>query len=210
MRYNLYIRAQGFDIVHHFDAERVLVAVGLSRLHDPARPVGVLVGNTRALWEPLLAARTADPALAASADPIQRYTEAVVGGEASRRGGTVYYVHARYDGAYIPFQRIAVAAGLAALAPIQLLVHPTYGPWFALRALMLCPGERPPEPIPAVLPCTCDAPCRRALDAALASIGPEAWRAWLSVRDSCPVGRDHRYGDNQIAYHYTKDLRYLR
>jgi cyanocobalamin reductase (cyanide-eliminating) / alkylcobalamin dealkylase len=32
----------------------------------------------------------------------------------------------------------------------------------------------------------------------------DTWRAWLAVRDACPVGREHRYGDDQIAYHYAK------
>jgi hypothetical protein len=31
------------------------------------------------------------------------------------------------------------------------------------------------------------------------------WRAWVAVRDACPVGRASRYGDEQIRYHYAKD-----
>ena len=196
--------------MHSFDAERVLAAVGLARLVDPARAVGMLVGNTRVFWQPFLAARAADPVLAAAADPIQRYTEDIVGGEAARLGGTIFYPQRRYDDAYIPFQRIAVAAGLAALAPTHLLVHPTFGPWFALRAIVLHPGERPPPPTPVPLPCTCDATCTRTLERALASTGPQAWHDWLAVRDACPVGRAYRYSDDQIAYHYTKDHSFLR
>ena len=33
----------------------------------------------------------------------------------------------------------------------------------------------------------------------------DTWRLWLAVRDACPVGREHRYGDDQIGYHYRHD-----
>lgn len=193
--------------MHRFDADHVLRAIGRPDLFDPVRPVGILVGNTRALWAPFLAARRADASIAASNDPLQRYSEQVIG--AAARDATVYYSHCRYDGAYLPFQRIAVAAGLAAMGQTHLLVHPTYGPWFALRAMLLCTGEPPAAPIPVGLACRCDATCPGRLEIALAASGPDAWRAWLAVRDACPVGREHRYGDDQLAYHYTKDPRHL-
>jgi methylmalonic aciduria homocystinuria type C protein len=40
--------------------------------------------------------------------------------------------------------------------------------------------------------------------------GEAGWRAWLAVRESCPVGREYRYCDAQIEYHYTKDRAILR
>lgn len=196
--------------MHRFDADRVLREIDRPDLVDPVRPVGLLVGNTRALWAPFLAARRADASIAASNDPLQRYAEQVIGSAAAARDASVYYSHTRYDGAYLPFQRIAVAAGLAALAPTHLLVHPTYGPWFALRAMLLCTGE-PPRASAPVAP-ACEATCGSCLvrfEIALAATGPDAWRAWLAVRDACPVGREHRYGDDQLAYHYTKDPRHL-
>lgn len=36
------------------------------------------------------------------------------------------------------------------------------------------------------------------------------WRPWLAVRDACPLGREHRYSEQQVAYHYTKDAKWLR
>ena len=36
------------------------------------------------------------------------------------------------------------------------------------------------------------------------------WRLWLAVRDACPLGREHRYDDDQLRYHYTKDVAALR
>jgi methylmalonic aciduria homocystinuria type C protein len=33
----------------------------------------------------------------------------------------------------------------------------------------------------------------------------EQWRLWLAVRDACPVGREYRYSENQIRWHYAHD-----
>ena len=38
----------------------------------------------------------------------------------------------------------------------------------------------------------------------------EHWRAWLAVRDACPLGREHRYPEALIHYVYTKDRAVLR
>ncbi len=204
------LTAAGFDIVHRFDAAAVSRALSPASdvaIVEPARPVGVLVGNTRALWPIFLAARRADPALLASPVPIQRYTEQTIDAIAAAHGGRALYSHRTYDGAFAPFQRIAVAAGLGSLAPTGLLIHPTFGPWFALRAIILVAGE-PPVNQPARPACECGAPCTEALARALASRND--WRAWLAVRDACPVGRAYRYDDDQLRYHYTKDRSLLR
>ena len=38
----------------------------------------------------------------------------------------------------------------------------------------------------------------------------ENWQDWLAVRDVCPEGRDHRYSETQIRYHYEKNTGLLR
>lgn len=197
-----------FDIVHPFDAHACAREVGLPQLLDPDRPRGLLIGNTRALWPRLLAARAAAPELQGSADPLDLFTEREVERARARLDGRAFYAHRSYAGAFLPFQRLAAAAGLAALAPTHLLVHPTFGPWFALRAVLLVAGEvvSPPR---IEAPCRCDEGCLSAFADAREASGPEAWRAWLAVRDRCPVGRAYRYDDAQIGYHYTKDPRFL-
>jgi cyanocobalamin reductase (cyanide-eliminating) / alkylcobalamin dealkylase len=183
----------GFDIAHAFDTERV---AGL--LPAASKRRGVLVGNTRAIWEPFVAAIERDHELAASHDPLDRYTELAI--ERAFPGAPVWFSHRRYDGAFVPFQKIAVATGLGVLAPTQLVIHPTYGPWFALRAVVLVDGDPPAPTIPS-LPC-CNSDCAARLDAAMAS---RDWRAWVAVRDACNIGRAYRYSDDQITYHYTKN-----
>ena len=186
----------GFDLVHAFDTAVAAREPGLERLGGTER-LGLLIGNTRALW-PRFVAAMRDPALRGAPDPLERYTESTI--ETCYPGARIYYGHRRYDGAFVPLQRLAVATGLGALAPSQLVIHPIYGPWFALRAVVVLDGDPPPACAPIVQPCTCDASCANALTAALAS---SHWRAWLAVRDACAL-RAWRYSDEQIEYHYTK------
>lgn len=185
----------GFDLVHAFDAHAAAREPGWGCLAG-GDALGLLVGNTRALWPRFVAAMT-EPALAAEAHPLQRHTERAI--EAAFPSAPAYYAHRRYADAFLPFQRLAVATGLGALAPSQLVIHPIYGPWFALRAVVVVPGV-PPARAPIASPCACTGACHAALEAAR---GSSDWRPWLAVRDACGL-RAWRYGDDQIRYHYTR------
>jgi methylmalonic aciduria homocystinuria type C protein len=175
------LAAAGFDIVQPFDGA----------LLDANRRAGLLVGNTRALWPKFVAERTPGP------HPFDRFVEARIG-PLVPQGARVFYGHRMYDGAFVPLQPIAVASGLGALAQTHLVIHPIYGSWFALRAAIVMHGEAPP-PAPPAPPCICTAACSAALERAQAS---NDWRAWVAVRDACPVGRTYRYTDEQIEFHY--------
>jgi methylmalonic aciduria homocystinuria type C protein len=195
------LAAAGLDIAHRFDAKAVAARLDLPWL--AGAPVGILIGNTRALWPALRAARLTDGDLRASDHPVERYVESCVArafASAPHR-----FSHRRYDGAFLPFQRVAVAAGLGSLSPGGLVVHPTYGPWFALRAIVLTDGAPPPLQV-APVACRCGDACTVALAKAQAAGG---WRDWLAVRDACSVGRGWRYSDGQVRYHYTGDRRAL-
>lgn len=187
------LTAAGFDIAHTFDATAAAREPGLEVLAGDAR-LGILIGNTRALWPPFTAAMC-DPALAAERDPLDRYTERVI--DAAFAGARRYYGHRRYDGRFVPLQRLAAATGLGALAPNHLVIHPIYGPWFALRAMAVIDGS-PPSRDPIPQPCCCDAPCAAMFLQAQRSMD---WRDWLAVRDSCAL-RTWRYSDAQARYHY--------
>jgi len=186
----------GFDVAHAFDANLAAREPGCGVLAGPQR-LGILIGNTRALW-PRFVEAMRDPGLARDPDPLERYSERAI--DAAFAGARVYYAHRQYGGAYVPFQRVAVATGLGALAPSRLVIHPVHGPWFALRAIVVVDGE-PPARVPIPQPCRCEAACATALTVALAD--PMDWRAWLAVRDACEL-RAARYSDDQVRYHYTK------
>jgi hypothetical protein len=184
------LAAAGFDLVHRFDPA--------GRFAVPQR-LGLLVGNSRALW-PRFAEAMREPTLAAHPHPLDHYTETTI--TRAFPGAPIRFGHRRYDGAFVPLQQIAVATGLGAMAPSHLVIHPRFGPWFALRAVVLVDGD-PPTSTPVARACTCGDACPTALAAALASSGRETWRAWLAVRDACTL-RDERYSDDQIRYHYLK------
>lgn len=179
----------GFDLVHAFDAHAAAREPGWERLAAGPR-LGLLVANTRALWPVFSAARRAER------DPLDRYTERTL--TDAYPSAPIYFTHRAENGAFLPFTRLAVATGFGALAPSHLVIHPIYGPWIALRAVVLLEGE-PPVRAPIAQPCVCAEPCREALAAALPSTD---WHAWLAVRDACPL-RAHRYGDDQIRFHYA-------
>lgn len=207
------------DIVHPFSTSWFNHdAPPGERLPDFGR-VGALafvVGNTRRLWPTLKAAVQRDRVLAAAEHPLDAYVTrtldtAVAGLHAA---AVVLYGHITSP-RVIPLQRIADRGGLAHLGPAFLSVHPIWGPWFGLRAVVVVDAEGPPgESRGAPNPCSkCQAPCVPALVHARGLVSglsldaqtiSRTWRAWLSARDACPVGREHRYDADQTEYHYTK------
>lgn len=194
----------GFDLVHTFDAAAAAREPGWEQLAQEAergRRAGLLIGNTRALW-PRFVAAMRDPALAAGSDPLDRYTERTLETAFAKAspGTPIFYGHREYAGAFLPFTRLAVATGLGSLAESHLVIHPIYGPWFALRAVILVEGDAPVR-VPIASPCTCVAACHMTLRAALAST---AWEPWVAVRDACSL-RAWRYSEEQIRYHYSKE-----
>jgi cyanocobalamin reductase (cyanide-eliminating) / alkylcobalamin dealkylase len=215
---------RGLDIVHGFGIDRQPSASSvLARLEAPdferQRFLGLLIGNTRALWPAFQDALARDADLRAEPDPLDRYVVAVIDEARAKLSvrSVVRWAHVA-EGQPLPIQRIAQEVGLAHLSPSHLSIHREHGPWIALRAVVLFDVDGPP-PLPGPHdPCsTCQKPCLAALGAALAITSVESgeldvkrqWEAWLAVRDACPEGRGSRYGDEQIRYHYTKAQQWL-
>ena len=208
-------RPHGLDLVHPFTVAWFNATVEPAlRLPDCGRSdaLGILIGNTRALWVPFLAACRADAGLRASADPIERYVETRLTPVVTGLGACSALRWAHDPPPRLAIQRLADATGLAPLSPVGLNVHPVYGPWFALRAAVVLdlagPAGDPPSP---PLPCpdcvhTCVPLFERARAAQVGQTGiDDTWPLWLAVRDACPVGRTYRYDEAQIRYHYARD-----
>lgn len=208
----------GLDLVHPLRAiwyNRVVRDHPLPDF-DRADTLVLLVGNTRALWPRFLDALRKDPKRLEDDHPIDDYTM-------TRVSGALHDCPFRHEIRWahdisekrIAIQRLAHASGFAWLSPAHLNIHPVYGPWIALRAAIVLDAPGPAAPPPLEDPCgDCDAGCMPFFDRAVREAGEvvgtdrtqsERWRHWLSIRDACPVGREYRYSDEQIRYHYTKD-----
>jgi cyanocobalamin reductase (cyanide-eliminating) / alkylcobalamin dealkylase len=176
----------GLDIVHAYPSGDRL---------------GILIGNTKNLWPRFLA--RAD---LSGANPLDDHVVNVVTRALAPFPHRVRFAHDPRP-SFVPIQRIAVESGLARLSCTHLAIHPAYGPWIALRAVAEVDAEAPPpNPLPPPRCEGCDVRCGAALALAMKS---RDWQSWLAVRDACNVGREWRYDEDQIAYHYTKDRRRL-
>jgi epoxyqueuosine reductase len=231
------LRARGFDIFVPFDLARIQEELEKSGApwHGPGTTfsaagsrqptVGILIGNTRALWGPFSAYLTQS---SDQEHPLDAYVEGALEGMFAHEPAARILLAHGPAGASLPIQRIAHATGALPLGPAHLNVHPDFGPWIALRAVVVGPGELAPTlATPAAhQPCTrCAAPCRSALERALSrfpedtelplDLPPELERlplaprerAWLRVRTVCPVGSERRYSAEQVHYHYSRGLK---
>lgn len=216
------LSAHGLDLVQVFDVARYndLAASHekLVPLQQFGRPgaLALLIGNTKALWPHFTRAFQTSPDLQQSTDPLDNWIESVVR-ECAGKIHLSHVLHFSHDTgeAFISMLHLAEVSGLAHRGPAHIGVHAEHGPWFGLRALVIVDAEPPEAPLPSVDPCQgCAAPCVEALASALVVSGPDkiasAWEAWVHVRDVCPVGQTSRYGEDQIRYHYTKDVKALR
>lgn len=212
--------SSGLDLVRAFDASRYNERIARHSRLAPLplfgreRALGILVGNTRALWPRFVAACRENPELLADSHPLDRYVTEVVRAAAGLLPARTEVRFSHEGGPrLVSMLDLAAASGLAHVGPAHLAVHPAHGTWIGLRAVIVADRESPESPPASPSPCEgCAAPCKEALDRALA-VGasrtrPDVegeWLRWVAVRDACPVGRSSRYGEAQLRYHYTKD-----
>lgn len=208
--------SSGFDLVH---------AGALSTYNDRVEPqwqlpvptdsslsdhLVVIVGNTRRLWPTFQKQLTQTAPLVAH--PLDRWTVDILGPAFARAAALLGVSEPVVRYAFEPpprriaMQRLAHLTGMAHLGPAHLLVHPQYGPWFALRAAAVYSVAPPSPAAPAPNPCEgCPGrPCTAALNNAIARGAEATWHDWLKLRDACPQGTAHRYSDEQCHYHYAK------
>jgi ferredoxin len=202
----------------------VAPALRLEALLPGARGALVVGSGGPAFFEAFTRARAAGDG---APSPFDRYTRSVV--EAGARAaldplGVSHAEHfpflgASVGGVVIPFQRLGRAAGLAASSPLGLQIHPTYGAWWAYRALVVVDAELPPG-VPLGDGCVgCPAPCVAACPAgavrregfsvpACHARRLEAVACHLScvARHACIRGPEHRYSDEQLAFHMAASM----
>jgi cyanocobalamin reductase (cyanide-eliminating) / alkylcobalamin dealkylase len=231
-------RAQqlGFRLCHLFPVGPEISALHPFPKLGMRQPLALLLANDATLW-PLFEAFLAESQAEHPLDSyVTEATQACVTiaqahGIATQlfHGFQSDYLGHQGQQTAIPIQRLAQGSGFAALGPAQLCAHPEVGPWFGLRAVIVFGVETTQlAELPAAkAPCQgCAAPCQakfetarqitaaaRAAHAITPSQPPSSLRAafepWLAIRDACPIGRAHRYSDDQISYHYSAAFRSL-
>jgi hypothetical protein len=180
----------------------------------PGARGALVVGNAgRALWERFL--ESPDRALAD--DPLDRYTRRVLDAAASHwdPAAVVAFYADRREGVYLPIVALARRAGFGTPGRVGVLIHPEYGPWIAIRAVLLVPESLVEESVAPYDPCTgCPAPCASAcVGLAVGARGLDARRCYdtrladpacagaCAARSACVVGRAHAYAPEQLAHH---------
>ena len=182
------------------------------------------------------AARKARPG---SEHPVDEYCEELVTRAADRLEAAGFATRAAFywerrtpndceSGEFADFVALARAAGLGAPSRLGLLLHPRYGPWFAIRALLL--SERPPaegarekiafanrfDPCP-----NCSAPCVAACPGNAVGRSEEfagercaqtrhevpGCATRCDARMACPEGADYRYDAEALSHHMTSHFR---
>jgi hypothetical protein len=186
-----------------------------------ARSALVVASGGRALF----AAYRASPEAALAADPLDAYTRRVVEAAADRLGGRsrALFAFERRGGAYADFVALGQAAGLGAPGRLGLLLHPEFGPWVSIRAVLLTDRTLAATgPIPGFAPCTgCPAPCVSACRGGAVASGSgrfdvaacrgtravePACRLRCDARHACVIGADHAYDAEAEAHHMRASL----
>lgn len=209
----------GFDVVQPLPVgaynEEVKGALRLNDLGNSSH-LAFVVGNSKALWKPFVRAWGSCEGLRESANPLDDYTVQAISPICEQLGGSFSLRWAHEGGERtVAMQKLAEVAGLAFTSKSHLSIHPRLGPWLGLRAALVVaqPGPERTNP-PLRSPCgDCTSHCWPAFQAAIAATQARftsdgiaaSFLDWLRCRDACPVGREHRYSDAQIRYHYLKD-----
>lgn len=200
----------GFHPEPGFEPETVPEGTGTILLLGPDEP---------AFWEVFTnGAEYAD----GRPDPLNRWSERVVGQIAELFGGTALYPFGGPP--WPPFMRFGEAAADLHASPVGLIVHPEAGLWASFRGALALPMRiELPEPRPSPCP-TCEGqPCRTACP--VEALTPEGYdvpacQAYVlspegehcrtrgcAVRRACPVSQAWGRTDAQAAFHMEAFLR---
>ncbi len=174
----------------------------------------LVVGNAgRALWERFVAS----PERALARDPLDAYTRRVLDEVAQIPDppAAIGFYADRRDGVYLPLVALARRAGFGTPGRVGVLIHPVYGPWLGVRAVLLLAEDVPFHEPAVYAPCDgCPAPCATACHGkVIGSTGVDAAACYqvrlthpacatrCDARSACVVGPEHAYSAEQTAHH---------
>ncbi len=199
--------------------------MAMARLFESAQAV-VVVGNGGGdLWRRFCHdMQTGHKDLPSHEHPLDEWLWRVASGLMSgpwREAGAVGVISSSVREARpLNFMAMAERAGLGVPGRLGILMHPQFGPWWALRLAVFLNVPLPQEnsPLAASVCEGCSAPCVSACPAGVVQ-GPGAFD-WMgcqthrrvnadcvgrcAARLSCPVGVSFAYPPQALAYHMSK------
>lgn len=201
---------------------------------DPRARSIVVIGNGGAeMWRALSRHVAKNPGWWDRANPLDEFTREVIErkvvGVVRARGVRCSPVYPfMSDARTLNFIELGKIAGIAGPSILGVTVHPVYGPWIAFRAALLVdeeidsPGEALGfDPCPR---CTTRS-CLPACPAGAVSVEsgwdiPKCLTHRVEVesdcaprchaRAGCVLGPEHRYPDDELAYHQMRSMRAMR
>ena len=225
------LREHGFDICHSFHPKwynDMLRDENLDLVLLPETNYSaVLIGNTKHLWPYFCQwyQKSEKPD-----NPLDTYCQECLQRILSRHGvSRIYWSHSCGRNELVSMQRVAAVSGFAYHDDSShLTVHPVYGAWHSFRAVAVFSSSSndvpPPQRLPCLLSATEKERAAAALNYALQVSDSEnlcnqlhgkivnnekVCMAWIAVRDCVETGKEYRFDENQLMYHYTKDVNYI-
>ncbi|HUY29162.1 MAG TPA: hypothetical protein VMV27_17260 [Candidatus Binataceae bacterium] len=218
--------------VERYDA-MVAAPYRASTIAPSARSIIAIANGGGALWAALKRHADANPGWWRRDNPLDDFTREVVEREIApiaRIGGAAPAIVYPFmgGGPTLNFIELGKAAGLAGPSILGVVVHPVFGPWIAFRAALLidqaidAPGEAAGfDPCPSCTVRSCIPAC---------PVGAVAYPAGWDIpkciahrvenepecaprchaRAGCVLGPEHRYPDDELAYHQGRALGAMR
>lgn len=198
-----------------------------------ARTIIVVANGGGELWAALKRHADGNPGWWQRANPLDDFTHEIVEREiapaARSEGANVRVIYPfMNNAATLNFIELGKAASLAGPSILGVVVHPVYGPWIAFRAAILidreidAPGAALAfDPCPSCTVRSCIPACPVS-----AVAFPAGWdipkclthrvedepdcAPRCHARAGCVLGPEHRYPDDELAYHQARALRAMR
>ncbi len=204
-----------------------------TRLAPRSRSIIAIGNGGGGFWKAFQRHARENPGWFERGNPLDDFTQVVIEREISpalSTAGVPHTVAYPFMGGSptLDFMALGKAAGLGGASIIGVLVHPVFGPWIAFRAALLLEEELDaPGAAAGFDPCPrCAArPCVSACPASAVSY-PAGWNVprclthrveheaqcapRCAARAACVLGPEHRYPDDELAYHQMRALRAMR
>lgn len=212
---------------------RVASAYRAGAIAAEARSIVVIGSGGRAFWDAVKRHAERHDGWWQREHPLDDFTRAVVENEIApdvvRQGVDCKIVYPfTAERPTLNFIELARAAGLAGPTILGVVAHPSYGPWIAFRAALLVdvlvdtPGDALGfDPCPSCVARPCITACPGG-----AVAYPKGWdipkclvhrveqeadcAGRCHARVACVLGPEHRYSDEELAYHQMRALRSMR